>query len=201
MISVAGPGLNREMRQCGIWGLKIIGRWPGPLIFTKLFVEVLSHSNFKPGFQRKPGYCNAEVGGGRVVVNFWFPLNNFSLLWFIDTKLAVWVAYIKRQLGMATQVSVINVKVIVNKIKIQFPLNYFRLLWPIDTILAVYVAYITRKLGIATQVSLIKVKVTVTKEEIQLPLNNFSLLWSIDTKLVIIKNNQLGLFLPLHKYV
>jgi len=30
-----------------------------------------------------------------------FPLNNFSLLWPIDTKLAVWVAYIKTQLGIA----------------------------------------------------------------------------------------------------
>jgi len=40
--------------------------------------------------------------GGRASVNFWFPLNNFGLLWPIDTKLAVWVAYIKRQLGIAT---------------------------------------------------------------------------------------------------
>jgi len=39
----------------------------------------------------------------------------FSLLWPIDTKLAVWVAYIKRQLGSATQVSVIKVKVTVTK--------------------------------------------------------------------------------------
>jgi len=31
-----------------------------------------------------------------------FPLNNLSLLWPIDTKLAVWVAYIKMQLGIAT---------------------------------------------------------------------------------------------------
>ena len=37
-----------------------------------------------------------------------FPLNNFILLWPIDTKLSVWVAYIKRQLGIATQVSVIR---------------------------------------------------------------------------------------------
>jgi len=37
--------------------------------------------------------CNAEVGGGRAGgragVNFWFPLNNFSLLWPMNTKLAV----------------------------------------------------------------------------------------------------------------
>ena len=52
---------------------------------------------------------------GRAGVNFWFPLNNFSLLWPIDTKLAVRVAYIKRQLGIATQVSVIKVKVTVTK--------------------------------------------------------------------------------------
>jgi len=44
-----------------------------------------------------------------------FQLNNFSLLWPIDTKLAVWVAYIKTQLGIATQVSVIKVKVTVTK--------------------------------------------------------------------------------------
>jgi len=44
-----------------------------------------------------------------------FPLNNLSLLCPIDTKLAVWVAYIKRQLGIATQMSVIKVKVTVTK--------------------------------------------------------------------------------------
>ena len=27
-----------------------------------------------------------------------FPLNNINLLWLIDTKLAIWVAYIKTQL-------------------------------------------------------------------------------------------------------
>jgi len=44
-----------------------------------------------------------------------FPLNNLSFLWLIYTKLAVWVAYIKTQLGIATQVSVIKVKVTVTK--------------------------------------------------------------------------------------
>ena len=53
--------------------------------------------------------------GGRASVNVWFPLNNFSLIWPIDTKLGVWVAYIKRQLGIATQVSVIKVKITVTK--------------------------------------------------------------------------------------
>jgi len=53
--------------------------------------------------------------GGRACVNFWFPFNNFSLLCTIDTKLAVWLAYIKRQLGIATQVSVTKVKVTVTK--------------------------------------------------------------------------------------
>jgi len=92
-----------------------------------------------------------------------FPLNNFSLLLPIDTKLAVWVAFIKRQLGIATKVSVIKVKVTVTKIDIQFPLNNFSLLWPIDTKLGVWVVYIKTQLGIATQVSVIKVKVTVIK--------------------------------------
>jgi len=91
-----------------------------------------------------------------------FPLNNFSLLWPIDTKLAVLVAYIKTQLGIATQVSVIKVKVTVTKIEIQFPLNNFNLLWPIDPKLAVWVAYFKTQLGIATKVSVIKVKFTVT---------------------------------------
>ena len=52
-------------------------------------------------------------------------LNNFSLLWPIDTKLAVWVGYIKRQVGIATQVSVIKVKVTVtknrNSVSAQYP--------------------------------------------------------------------------------
>ena len=54
------------------------------------------------------------LSGGRqlLVSAHW---NNFSLPWPIDTKLAVWVAYIKRQLGIATQVSVIKVKVTVTK--------------------------------------------------------------------------------------
>jgi len=55
--------------------------------------------------------------GGRILngVKLWFPLNNLSLLWHIDTKLAVWVAYIKVQLWIATQMSVIKVKVTVTK--------------------------------------------------------------------------------------
>jgi hypothetical protein len=42
-------------------------------------------------------------------------LNYLSLLRPIDSKLGVWVAYIKWQLGVATQVSVIKVKVTVAK--------------------------------------------------------------------------------------
>jgi len=86
------------------------------------------------------------------------------LLWPIDTKIAVWVAYTKTQLGIASQVSVIMVKVTVLKIKIQFPLNNLSLLWPIYTNLGVWVAYTKTQLGIATQVSVIMVKVTVTKK-------------------------------------
>jgi len=54
---------------------------------------------------------------GRILngVKLRFPLNNFSLIWPFDTKLAVWIAYIKRQLGIAPQVSVIKVKVTVTK--------------------------------------------------------------------------------------
>ena len=42
-----------------------------------------------------------------------FPLNNFTLVWPIDTKLAVWVDYIKTHPRIATQVSVFEVKVTV----------------------------------------------------------------------------------------
>ena len=73
----------------------------------------------------------------------------------------VWVAYIKTQLRIATQVSVIKIKVTVTKNKNQFLLNNSSLLCPFDTKLGVWVAYFKTQLGIATQV--IKVMVTVTK--------------------------------------
>ena len=63
------------------------------LIFNQVFNENLVIVMLKSA---------AGGSGGRACVNFWFPLNNFSLLWPIDTKLAVWVAYIKKQLGIAT---------------------------------------------------------------------------------------------------
>jgi len=44
-----------------------------------------------------------------------FLLKNISLFWPIDTKLGVWVAYIKMLLRIATQVYVIKVKVTVTK--------------------------------------------------------------------------------------
>jgi len=103
---------------------------------------------------------------GRRILNgvkLWFPLNNFSLREPIDTKLALWVAYIKTQLGIAIQVSVIKVNVSVTKIKILFLLNNLSLLWHIDIKLAVWVAYFKAQLWIATQMTVIKVKVTVTK--------------------------------------
>ena len=55
----------------------------------------------------------AGLAGGRILngVKLRFQHNNYCLLWPFDTKPAVWVAYIKRQLGIATQVSVIKVKV------------------------------------------------------------------------------------------
>ena len=76
--------------------------------------------NENPGYQIVEWRAGGWAGGwaGRRILNDFklrFPLNNFNLLWPIDTKLAVWVAYIKRQLGIATQVSVIKVKVTVTK--------------------------------------------------------------------------------------
>lgn len=46
--------------------------------------------------------------------------HKFNLLWPIDTKCGVWVAYVKRQLGIVTLVSVIKVRVTVSKIEIIF---------------------------------------------------------------------------------
>jgi len=122
---------------------------------------------------------------GRILngVKLRFPLNNFSLLWPIDTKLAVWVAYIKRKLGIATQVSKIKVKVTVTKIEIQFPLNNFSLLWPIDTKL-LYGKLISKgSLGLLPRCLWSRSMSLLLKIEIQFPLNNFHLLWPFDTKL------------------
>ena len=44
-----------------------------------------------------------------------FSLIHLSFLWLVDARLGVWVAYIKRQLGIATKMSVIKVKVTVAK--------------------------------------------------------------------------------------
>jgi hypothetical protein len=73
---------------------------------------------FLTRFSTKTGYCNAEVGGranGRASTFGFHSIT--SLLWLIDTKLGVWVACIKRQLGIATKLSVIKVKVTVAKNK------------------------------------------------------------------------------------
>jgi len=85
------------------------------------------------------------------------------LLWPIDTELAVWVAYIKTKLVIATQESVIKVKVTVTKNTNSSTLKNLCLLWPIDTKLAVWVAYTKKQLRIASQMYVIKVKVSVTK--------------------------------------
>ena len=96
-----------------------------------------------------------HLAGRRILngVKLRFSLNNFSLFWPINTTLAVWIAYIKRQLRIATQVLRSRSRSLLLKIEIQFPLNNFSLLQPIDTKLAVWVAYIKMHLGIATQVS------------------------------------------------
>ena len=49
-----------------------------------------------------------------------FPINNFSELWPIDTKIGVWVANIKTQIGIATQVYVIKAKFTVTKSRNSF---------------------------------------------------------------------------------
>jgi len=62
-----------------------------------------------------------------------------SLLRPNDTNFSIWVADIKRQLGIATQASVIkvNATVAIN----QFPLNNLSLLRPIDARFGLWEAY------------------------------------------------------------
>jgi len=63
-------------------------------------------SVFNQVFNENPGYKIGEwQAGGR--------LGGRAVLWPIDTNLAVWEAYIKTQLEIATQVSLIKVKVTV----------------------------------------------------------------------------------------
>jgi len=78
-------------------------------VFNQVFNE---NPGYKIGKWRACGRVGRRILNG---VKLRFPLNNFSLLLPIDTKLAVWVAFIKRQLGIATKVSVIKVKVTVTK--------------------------------------------------------------------------------------
>jgi hypothetical protein len=44
-----------------------------------------------------------------------FLCKTFGMLWPVDAKHGVWVAYIKRQLGIATQVSMVKVTVAKNR--------------------------------------------------------------------------------------
>jgi len=52
-----------------------------------------------------------------------FLLHNISFFWLIDARLGVWVADIKKQLGIAIQVFVIKVKLYVPKKEIKFLRN------------------------------------------------------------------------------
>jgi len=69
------------------------------------------------------GFVTALVIKAKVTVDnieIRCPLNNLSLH---DAKFIVWVAYIKRQVMIAIQMSLNKVKVTVAKIENQFPLN------------------------------------------------------------------------------
>ena len=73
---------------------------------------------FNQVFNKNPGYyywIGEGREGGLILNGIKLSLCSKSLLLPIDTKLAVWVAYIKRQFGIATQVSVIKIKVTVTK--------------------------------------------------------------------------------------
>ncbi len=96
----------------------------------KLFLLCATPPTFLNGFQlnfhrsivmKCPGaYCRGLTTGSRsrsllLKIEIQTLLNYLSLLLPIDSKLGVLVAYIKRQLGFATQASVIKVKVTVAK--------------------------------------------------------------------------------------
>jgi hypothetical protein len=74
-----------------------------------MYVPVITrmHSNM--------GHLESKTRSLLLKIEIQFLLNNLSLLWPIDAKLSVWITYNKRQLGIATQVSVIKVKVTVAK--------------------------------------------------------------------------------------
>jgi hypothetical protein len=61
------------------------------------------------------GHLGSKIRSLLLKNEFQFLLNNLRLLWPIDPELGMWVAYIKRQLGITTQVSMIKVKVTVAK--------------------------------------------------------------------------------------
>ncbi len=61
------------------------------------------------------GHLGSKTRSLLLKIEIQFLLNNLSLLWPIDDKLSVLVTYNKRPLGIATQVSVIKVKVTVAK--------------------------------------------------------------------------------------
>jgi len=86
-----------------------------------------------------------------------------SFNWPIDTRLGLWVAYVKRQLGIETHVSVIKVNVTVSKIENPLMLNTFSFSWLIFTKLGVRVAYVKRQLGISIHMPVFKIKVNVAK--------------------------------------
>jgi len=74
------------------------------MLFNQVFNE---NHGYQIGEWRAVGRAGGRAGeraGGGILngVKLRFPLNNFSLLWLIDTSLNVWVAYIKTLLGIAT---------------------------------------------------------------------------------------------------
>jgi len=99
---------------------------------------------------------------GRAGANSWFPDDNLSLLRRLIPypKLVVWVAYVKKQLGIATQVSVIKVNVsgsLFLKTENPFPLNNLSVHSLTVTKLSILVIHIKRQFGIASHVSVIMV--------------------------------------------
>jgi len=97
------------------------------------------------------------------------------MLWPFDTKF-VCVTDIKMLLGIATQMSVSKVKVIISQNRISAVINNLSLPCRMDAEFCIWVACIKRQFDIASEMSLIMVRVTVAVIEIQLSRYNVCLL-------------------------
>jgi hypothetical protein len=102
--------------------------------------EMLSHINLFIRFQLKPVIVMPKSSGGQVSGRQLLVSAQLEFAFaYRHQTFCVWVAYIKRQRGIAPQVFVIKFTASKNRNEIQFSLKSSCLLWPIDNKLGVWV--------------------------------------------------------------